>query len=556
MTIATCLALALAGAITLPQSQPASPEAIRAEDVQRAGRMLGLEFDGEEIALMLGGLAEQRADFEVLRAEEVANSLAPVLSFTPTLEALARRGGAPRLLGPDAARPIELPEVRRPEDLESLRYADIATLAALIRSREVSCLELAELHLARLERLDSELHCVVTLLPERARAQARALDEELARGEWRGPLHGIPWGAKDLLAVAGAPTTWGATPYREQVLAADAAVVERLDAAGAVLVAKLTLGALAWGDVWFGGTTRNPWKPEQGSSGSSAGPASATAAGGVVFAIGSETCGSILSPSARCGNSSLRPTFGRVSRHGAMALSWSMDKLGPMCRSLQDAGIVYAAIAGADARDEETTTRPAFDPGPASVGDLRVGFVEGSFGGEADEAELLRSLEALGCDLIPVEMPETPANAMFFVLSVEAACAFDELTRSGRDDELVRQVEQAWPNVFRTARFVPAVEYLRANRVRRDLIAEIEGLFGEVDVLVHPTQAHLVALNLSGHPSVCAPWTLREDGTPRSVAFSAGLYQEEGLLALAGAWQRSGDHHRVHPALEVPASRD
>ena len=315
------------------------------------------------------------------------------------------------------------------------------------------------------------------------------------------------------------------------------------------LIAKLTLGALAMGDVWYGETTRNHWNPEQGSSGSSAGPASAVGAGCVAFAIGSETCGSILSPSARCGVSSLRPTFGRVSRRGAMALSWSMDKLGPMCRSLDDAAIVTAVVAGRDPLDEETVDRPFSDPGPADVSGLRVGFVEGSFGDEQAELELLASLEGLGCELVAVELPVPAAGELFFVLSAEAAAAFDELTRSGRDDELVRQGRGAWPNLLRSSRLVPAVEYIQANRARRLLIEEVERLFDEVDVVVHPTREHLVTLNLSGHPSVCAPWTLREDGTPRSVAFSAALYEDARLLALASAWQRAGDHHRVHPDL-------
>jgi Asp-tRNA(Asn)/Glu-tRNA(Gln) amidotransferase A subunit family amidase len=389
----------------------------------------------------------------------------------------------------------------------------------------------------------------VTLLPERARAQAAALDAELEQGQWRGPLHGIPWGAKDLLAVRGAPTTWGAAPYADQVLDVDADVVARLDAAGAVLVAKLSLGALAWGDVWFGGTTRNPWNPEQGSSGSSAGPASAVAAGCVPFAIGSETCGSILSPSARCGNSSLRPTFGRVGRHGAMALSWAMDKLGPLCRSLDDAALVFGAIQGRDARDEESVDVPWSDPGPADVAGLRVGFAPGFLGGEDAELEFLAELEGLGVELVERTLPELPSRDLFFVLSAEAATAFDELTRSGRDDELTRQVADAWPNVFRQSRLIPAVEYLRAARLRRGLVEEVERVFGDVDVLVHRPTEHLVTFNLTGHPSCIAPWSLREDGTPRAVAFTAGLYEDARLLAVASAWQRATQYHLAHPDL-------
>ena len=544
MLHALLLALSL---VQTPQETPAEARPrLAPQDLRVAADVVGLELTEAEAELALRDVLENLGSFQRLRARGIDNSVAPVLSFSPTLLAAAARHPRERNLRPVAR---SLPQPLRPARLEDLAYADIPTLAALIRSRRLSCLELTEMFLARLERLDPKLLCVVTLLPERARAQATALDAELAEGDWRGILHGIPWGAKDLLAVQGAPTTWGAEPYREQVLGLDAAVVERLDQAGAVLIAKLSLGALAMGDVWYGGTTKNPWNLEQGSSGSSAGPAAAVAAGCVAFAIGSETCGSILSPASRCGVSALRPTFGRVSRRGAMALSWSMGKLGPLCRSLDDAAIVMAAIAGRDPLDEETVDRSFSDPGPAEVKGLRVGFVERSFGDEQGELELLASLEALGCELAPVQVPGASAHDLFFVLSAEAAAAFDELTRSGRDDELARQGADAWPNIFRASRLIPAVEYIQANRARRVLIEEVERLFDEIDVLVHPAREHLVAFNLTGHPSACAPWKLREDGTPRSVAFSAALYEDARLLALASAWQRAGDFHRVHPDL-------
>jgi Asp-tRNA(Asn)/Glu-tRNA(Gln) amidotransferase A subunit family amidase len=529
-----------------PPAPTPVPETRTAQDLRTAADVIGLELTEDEAQLALRDVLENLESYRALRGVALDNGVAPVLSYSPTLQAISARhprGGA--LHGTARA----LPGPQRPARLEELAYADIPTLAALIRSKQVSCLELTEMFLARLERIDAQLACVVSLTPERARLQAMALDGELAEGDWRGLLHGIPWGAKDLLAVQGAPTTWGAEPFREQVLEGDAAVVQLLDQAGAVLIAKLSLGALAMGDVWYGGTTKNPWKPDQGSSGSSAGPAAAVAGGGVVFAIGSETCGSILSPSARCGSSALRPTFGRVSRRGAMALAWSMDKLGPLCRTLDDAAIVFSAIAGPDPLDEETVVRAFSDPGPAEVRGLRVGFVEKSFGGEADELELLASLEALGCELVPVEVPSAGAGDLFFVLSAEAAAAFDELTRSGRDDLLGRQGADAWPNIFRASRLIPAVEYIQANRARRALIERIETLFDSIDVLVHPTRDHLVAFNLTGHPSACAPWKLRDDGTPRSVAFTAGLYQEARLLAVASAWQRAGAFHRVHPDL-------
>ena len=533
-------------ALALVLQEPPEPESLSAEDLRAAGRVAGLELTDAELELMLAGVRRNLASYERMRAAELDNGVAPMTGFSASLDAVAAH--LPRNHDLKAVE-RGLPEVERPADLEELAYADIPTLASLIRSRKVSCVELTQMYLARLERLDDQLECVITLTEERALAQAKALDAELAEGKWRGMLHGIPWGAKDLLATEGYRTTWGAKPFEDQIIPYDATVVERLDAAGAVLVAKLTLGALAWGDVWYDGRTRNPWNLDQGSSGSSAGPASATAAGCVAFSIGSETCGSIVSPSARCGNSSLRPTYGRVSRHGAMALSWSMDKLGPICRSVGDAAIVFAAIEGPDPRDDHLIARDFTDLGPADVTGLRVGFVPGTLGDEDAELERLASLEGVGLVPVPVELPTGPAQELFFVLSVEAAAAFDDLTRDGRDEQLVRQVEQAWPNVFRQSRLVPAVEYLRANRLRRRLTLDWVELLDSVDVLVHPSSAHLVALNLTGHPSVVVPTELRENGTPRSLCFTGQLFEEDRLLAVAEAWQRSTGFHLVHPDL-------
>ena len=540
--LALTLGLALA-ATQEPEEGAGDP---RLEEIRTAAEVLGLELTDEELALMAEGVFENREGYQRLRAVELDNSVAPALGFSSFLDAISGAHPPPE---PPAAVERALSSVQRPADLEQLAFADIATLAALIRSREVSCLELTDMYLARLERLDPLLHCVITLTPERARARARALDLELEQGRWRGLLHGIPWGAKDLLAAKGARTTWGAKPFEQQMIDVDATVVRRLDEAGAVLIAKLSLGALAWGDVWFGERTRNPWNPEQGSSGSSAGPASATAAGCAAFAIGSETYGSIVSPSVRCGTSSLRPTFGRVSRHGAMALSWSMDKLGPLCRSAADAAIVLAAIQGPDPLDDHTIDRPFQDLGPIDVAGFRVGHVPGAWREEEDERAVLASVAALGAELVPVELPGRSPRDLILILNVEAAAAFDELTRSGRDDELVRQVVDAWPNAFREARLVPAVEYINANRVRRLLVEEWVAFFDGIDVLVHPTFRGLAAMNLTGHPTVVVP-TAVVDGQPGSLAFSAQLFDEARLLAFAEAWQRSTGYHLEHPELE------
>ena len=541
--------LLLLVALSLPPLQEAQaegrePDPVPAESIRAAAELIGLELTDAEIELMLRRVLENRRSYERMQAVPLDNSVPPALILDASLlrpvEGDLRAWGGGELV---------LPEAARPDDLEELAFADIATLASLIRSRQVSCEELTGMYLARLRRLDETLHCVVTLTEERALRQARELDRELADGRWRGPLHGIPWGAKDLLAVRGHPTTWGAKPFEDQVVDLDATVVERLDEAGAVLIAKLSLGALAWGDVWFGGRTRNPWNPEQGSSGSSAGPASATAAGAVAFAIGSETWGSIVSPSDRCGCSSLRPTFGRVSRHGAMALSWSLDKLGPICRSALDAAIVFDAIQGVDPRDPTTLAGGFALPVETDVEGMRVGVPAGAFEEGDPRRSVLAELEALGVELVELELPEHPVGDIMLLLNAEAATAFDELTRSGRDDELVRQIRRAWPNVFRASRMIPAVEYIRAQRLRTLLMQDLRRALSGVDAIVHPSFAGdlLAMTNLTGHPTFVAPCGFREDGTPFSISFTGRLFGEAGLLVLARAWQEATGHHQRHP---------
>jgi Asp-tRNA(Asn)/Glu-tRNA(Gln) amidotransferase A subunit family amidase len=392
----------------------------------------------------------------------------------------------------------------------------------------------------------------------------------LSRGKYRGPLHGIPWGAKDLLAVRGYKTTWGAGPFKDQIIDADATVVQRLDAAGAVLVAKLTLGELAQGDIWFGATTKNPWKVDQGSSGSSAGPASATAAGLVGFAIGSETLGSISSPSTRCGTTGLRPTFGRVPRTGAMALSWSMDKLGPICRSAEDCALVLDAIYGPDGQDNSVIPADFYWDASLSPKKLRIGYVKSAFDTPlTDPADPKRTLHGskkfddaaldvfkrLGINLIPVDLPDLPYDAMRLILSAEAAASFDELTRSDRDKLLVQQGKSDWPNSFRTSRFIPAVDYVNANRLRSVAILLWEDLMRKVDVIVTPTNAanlsQLVATNLTGHPAVIVPNGFRDDGTPVSLTFISGLFEEAKALAVAAAYQEATGFHLKHPVVPL-----
>lgn len=542
MNLALSIALACApcGQDTVPE-RPSPPIA----SIRIAAELVGLDFTDDEVERMRADVEAKRELFARLWRHPLDNEVAPAITFTPVVPGVRVRDEALEPIARTAVR------ARRPDDLAELAFADVATLSALVRSRAVSCRELAELSLARLERLDDRLHCVIELCTERALAQADRLDQELDAGRWRGPLHGIPWGAKDLLAVRGTRTTWGAQPFRDQRIDADATVVSKLDEAGAILVAKLSLGALAWGDVWFGGQTRNPWNLEQGSSGSSAGPSSAVAAGCVAFAIGSETCGSILSPSARCGNTSLRPTFGRVSRHGAMALSWSMDKLGPIARSAVDLNLILPAIVGPDPLDEHAVDRPWQDLGPQPLEGWRIGFLDAA---DAHYQRVLDTLAELGAKLVPAALPTEPAvdyGDLLMILNVEAAAAFDELTRDGRDDELVRQVRRAWPNVFRHSRLVPAVEYVNANRIRRELMIATDRLWDDVDVLVHPTTegGSIVLFNLTGNPTGCAPSGFRDDGTPTSVAFTGPLFADARVLAALEAWQRASAHHRRHPEL-------
>ena len=400
------------------------------------------------------------------------------------------------------------------------------------------------------------MECVITLTEELALAQAKRADKEIASGRYRGPLHGIPWGAKDLLSTKGIKTTWGAMPYKDQIIDVDATVVKRLEEAGAVLVAKLTMGALAWGDIWFDGKTKNPWNPEQGSSGSSAGSASSTAAGLVGFSIGTETWGSIVSPSTRCGVTGLRPTFGRVSRYGAMALSWSMDKIGPICRSVEDCSLVFNAIYGPDGKDFTVVNLPFnWDPS-LDLKDIRIGYLkkvfERKYRNKKNDEASLEALRSLGVELVPFDLPELPVNALSFILNAEAAAAFDELTRSNRDDLLVRQIKQAWPNTFRQARLIPAVEYIQANRVRTLLMEEMAQKMKGIDVYIAPSFGgnNLLLTNLTGHPAVVVPNGFDEKGSPTSISFIGNLFEEAKTLRVAKAYQDVTDFHRKHPDLK------
>lgn len=597
----TLAAQAQAG--TPSSDEASSPKPITAEMIDTAAAVAGVSISAEQRKDLLEGLNQQRASYKAIRALHMPNSVAPALIFDPLPPGATlptTESHPPRLSKAPAIATV-------PANLEELAFLSVRELAEYLRRKKVSSIALTEMYLKRLKHYDPLLHFVVTLTEERAMTKAREADREIAAGKYRGPLHGLAWGAKDLLAVKGYPTTWGAGGFEHQSFDEDATVVQRLDAAGAVLVAKTTLGALAMGDKWFGGRTRNPWNPKQGSSGSSAGSASSVAAGCVAFAIGSETLGSISSPSTRCGATGLRPTFGFVPRTGAMALSWSMDKLGPICRAVEDCALVMSAIHGPDGHDLATRSAGFAWDADYDWRTLRVGYLKDEFEPQAeqqgpkppasetdderkkrlqaerqrdaararraydrryDEAALAK-LRAMGVALKEVTLPKLPYGDMTPLLTAEAAAAFDELTMTGRDRLLTEQGPYDWPNAFRTARFYPAVEYIQANRARSLAIQQFATLFASVDVIVAPSNGEqLVATNLTGHPAVIVPNGIRGDdaptpppndngdddsiggpGTPVSLTFLGGLYQDAKLCAFARAYQEATGFQKLHPKL-------
>jgi len=556
---------------------------ITPEMIDVVAKMTGITITDEQKKMMLAGLKSQHEAVVAVREMKLPNAVAPAFHFDPvpggmvldTVKKPMKISAAPKVSYDASAGP------------ESLAFLTVRELAELVKTRKVSSVELTKMYLARLRKYDPTLHFVITYTEERAMKQAATADAEIAAGKYRGPLHGIPWGGKDLLAVKGYPTTWGAAGFEKQSFDEDAEVVKRLDAAGAVLIAKLSMGALAQNDVWFGARTRNPWNPTQGSSGSSAGSGSATAAGCVGFSIGTETLGSISSPSTRNGATGLRPTFGFVPRTGAMALSWTMDKIGAICRSVEDCAMVISAIYGPDQRDLSVHDAAFNWDANFDWKKLRVGYIKSAFDDEvlaSDATEQQRAgfarraydakfntaalgaLRKMGVNLIPVEMPKFPFGSLTPLLEAEAAAAFDELTLTGRADLLTSQGPGDWPNQFRVARFYSAVDYIQAMRARTLAIAAMDELFKTVDVIVTPSQGvQLTATNLTGQPAVIVPNGVRGDdapaaptgggqaaggpGTPVSLTFLGGLYSDARVAALAKAYQDATGFHRMYPKL-------
>ncbi|UCD75365.1 MAG: amidase [Phycisphaerales bacterium] len=543
-----------------PQAKPPTEEdavevaqeqaqAITSRTIAEAEKLAGVKFTSRERKQILKDLEEEVQRLLVRRSLDLPNSLAPGQIFDPRL---------PDMIFDLEQRPLVPSDDETgslPDSDEDIAFAPVTKLSHWIERRQLSSLRLTKLYLDRLKRIGPKLECVVTLTEDLALSQARRADEELAGGLYRGPLHGIPWGAKDLFDTAGIRTSWGATPYSDRVPDNDAAVVQRLAEAGAVLIAKLTLGALAYGDIWFDGKTRNPWNPEQGSSGSSAGSAAATAAGLVGFALGTETLGSIVSPSMRCGTTGLRPTFGRVARTGAMALCWSLDKIGPIARTVEDCMLILDAINGADGGDPSSLDMPVDFDARRSVRGLRLGYDPAWF--EDEEANGLdrNAVDAArraGLRLVPVRLPDWPYETLMTILTVEAASAFEELTLSNRDDELVWQEPHAWPNTFRQTRFIPAIEYVQAERFRRMVMEMMDEQFESIDAMISPSYAGslLLITNNTGHPSLTIRCGFKEDGTPHGITLWGRLFDEGTLCNIGMALEEELDvwYRRPDPA--------
>jgi Asp-tRNA(Asn)/Glu-tRNA(Gln) amidotransferase A subunit family amidase len=552
-----------------PATAIRAAEPITRDQLVAAENVLGLSFRDSDRELMLRGLNQSLQTYSRLHAIPLPNSVPPAFHFDPVpvgkVVVPQPTTAAPR--GRPAAGAPQRPLMAHPATESDWAFNSVANLSRLIRSRAVTSRQLVERSFARIEKYNPELFAVITVTRERALAQADLCDSEAKVGKFRSPLHGIPYGAKDLFAVPRYPTTWGSPLYKDQMLDTTAGVVEKLDAAGAVLVAKTALGEFAQDDTWFGGQTKNPWNTKVGSSGSSAGSASGVAAGLYPFAIGTETLGSIVSPSTRCGVSGLRPTYGRVTRHGAMALSWTMDKVGPIARSAADLALVFAAIHGADPRDPSTrSVHFEFDPRLPLAG-IRIGMlasmtqansrpnatpeqVAAAQASVANNQKVIDALTKQGAKVSQVTWPVDPsANTMQFLLDVEAAAAFDEITRNNMVDKMVLQDANAWPTTFRAGHFVSAVDYVQANRARTLLITQLDDFFRNVDVVIAPQTGGntLAATNLSGHPQVCVPVHVSDTGAWQSVSFIAALYREDLALRLAHAWQQASDAHQQRP---------
>jgi Asp-tRNA(Asn)/Glu-tRNA(Gln) amidotransferase A subunit family amidase len=515
-------------------------------DVQSAGKLMDLQFTEKELDMMMIDLKDNIADFKKMHSLQLQNSVGM---------SMAQR------LTPPAERQEKIKwkynkKIALPADKNEIAFYSIQQLGSLLRNKSITSVELTRFFLDRINKYADTLQCVVSLTESIAMEQAAKADEELKKGIDRGPLHGIPYGLKDLFAVKNTKTTWGAQPYKEQIIEEDAYVYTRLKEAGAVLVAKFTLGALAMGDYWFGGRTKNPWNTSTGSSGSSAGSASATVAGLIPFAIGTETHGSIISPSATCGATGLRPTFGSVSRSGAMTLSWSLDKVGPICRSAEDAATVFSFIHGTDGKDKSAVNRSFNLSNKSGVNNLKIAYAKNHFdrldSTSSQEWGVIRALREQGVYVQPMILPDTDIykfDIIGMVIGAEASAAFDEFTRVGLDDQMTRQTRYDWPNYFRVSRTIPAVEYVNANRHRSVLMQQMNKAMQDYDVIITPSfgNRQLAITNLTGHPALCMPIGFNKQGLPTSITFLANLFREEELVKVGSYFQSITEHDEKHP---------
>jgi Asp-tRNA(Asn)/Glu-tRNA(Gln) amidotransferase A subunit family amidase len=585
--IAQCSSLGLGGTL-LPgvlwaEMQRTGAQTITLEMLQHAIAMAGLTFSEADQKTMLDAVNQNLTRFNELRAIHIPNDVSPPFHFSAIVPGMTvNRTRTPLRMS--------TPSVKRPANFEEVAFWPVVQLAQLIKTKQATSSELTELYLARLHRYNPTLNCAVTILDDLARAQAKQADAEIAAGKYKGPLHGIPWGAKDIIAVKGYKTTWGSGAFKDQMIDSDASIVQMLRDAGAVLLAKLTTGEIAQGDRWFGGQTKSPWDPTQGSGGSSAGPGSATAAGLVGFSIGTETSGSILGPSSRCGVTGLRPTLGRISRDGVMALSWTQDRLGPMCRYAEDCALVMSVIARPDNRDMSCADIPFNWDAQMDIRKLRVGYIKAAFDENTDpvartnQQQTLDALTKLGVKLLTVDVPEFTTDVS--AINVESATFFDEFMRSGRD-KLLTNLGRA--NGWKGARVVPAVDYLQSQRIRMMMMMKLAEATAHVDVYLGPGnggggaggrgatgatgaagatgaggggrggdgeprrqgpgQRHSAMANLATYPAVAVPNGFNASGQPTSITFFARPFGETELLAAVKAYQDATGFHLKHPAL-------
>lgn len=539
-------AFVLTGALVQAQ------DTLSKKDIPAAAKLFDLHFTPREIDSMYSGVKENVAVYQRMHKQTLANNIVPTLSHSAIL---------PGMLFNEKQEKIDwnIPKkILLPADKNELAWYSITQLASLIKTKKISAVTLTKFFIERIKKFSDSLQCVISITEDIAMEQAIKADEEIGAGKYKGPLHGIPYGLKDLFAVKGTKTTWGAEPYKNQVINEDAFVYSKLKEAGAVLVAKFTLGALAMGDYWYGGRTKNPWNTRYGSSGSSAGSASATVAGLVPFAIGTETWGSIISPSSTCGATGLRPTFGAISRTGAMTLSWSLDKIGPICRSAEDAAIVFNYIRGTDGKDMSAVSKPFNYKPNTDIKKMRIGYAKNYYDRITDtsrtEWKVLETYRSMGVELIPVDFPDSsvyPFNIMDVVISAECAAAFDDFTRNDVDDLMTRQGLNDWPNIFRVSRLIPAVEYINANRHRYILMQKINELMNQYDVIICPTRGsgnQSAITNLTGHPVVCVPTGFdKRTNTPTSISLIGKLFDEASILTAAKYYQDKTVWDEMHP---------